>query len=714
MGSLLQNTVFGRTKNAFVSTWRTSNTSSGSSTSTQIKLPLVSSGSYNFTVDWGDGTSNLITVWNQAQATHTYATSGDYIIKISGTCFGWSFNNTGDRLKILLVTSWGILKFAYSAGAFFGCSNLNLTAVTDLPDLIGGNLTSTFNGCAALTTINKLDQWNISQVNTLTNTFAFCSSFNQNIGAWNTSNVLSMSNTFNSCTLFNNGGSNTINNWNTGLVTTMSDLFTNCVNFNQPVGNWNTANVTIMTNTFFNAQLFNQNLGLWNVTKVTSFTGMFRQAHEFNNAGSNNINNWVINTSAPVTMDGMFRSNAFNQPLNLWNTSRVTTTNGMFATASSFNQNIGSWVMNNNTNMNSMFLSALVFNNGGSSTINNWIISNVTSLQSTFQGAMAFNQNIGLWDVSNVTLFTSMFQSASVFNNGGSNTINNWITTSATNMANMFTSAIAFNQPLGNWSTGLVTTFNSMFNGASAFNQNIGTWNTGSAVTLSSMFSHATVFNNGGSNTINNWSTSNVTNMGSTFDSAKAFNQPLENWDTSKVISMGNMFSGTLVFNQDIGPWNVSACSSFAATFSNAVAFNNGGNSSINNWVIKTTGTVSMLAMFRSCPFNQPIGNWNTSAVTSMESMFFSNSAFNQNIGTWNVSNVTNFINFMSGKKSANYSAANLDAIYSDTIGWASRPVKPNIIINFNTIKYTAAGSVGKAILTGAPNNWVITDGGIF
>ena len=40
----------------FISTWKTDNTSYGSSTATQVKLPLISSGSYNFTVDWGDGT----------------------------------------------------------------------------------------------------------------------------------------------------------------------------------------------------------------------------------------------------------------------------------------------------------------------------------------------------------------------------------------------------------------------------------------------------------------------------------------------------------------------------------------------------------------------------------------------------------------------------------------------------------------------------------
>jgi surface protein len=108
--------------------------------------------------------------------------------------------------------------------------------------------------------------------------------------------------------------------------------------------------------------------------------------------------------------------------------------------------------------------------------------------------------------------------------------------------------------------------------------------------------------------------------------------------------------------------------------------------------------------------FNQDIGAWDVSSVTNMSFMLRDATAFNQNIGSWDVSAVTFFANFMLGKTSANYDAANLDSIYN---GWSLLSVQPNLTISFNTIKYTAAGQAGKDILTGAPNNWTILDGGI-
>ena len=40
--------------------------------------------------------------------------------------------------------------------------------------------------------------------------------------------------------------------------------------------------------------------------------------------------------------------------------------------------------------------------------------------------------------------------------------------------------------------------------------------------------------------------------------------------------------------------------------------------------------------------FNGNIGNWNTSAVTNMSSVFRNAKVFNQNIGNWDTSAVTN------------------------------------------------------------------------
>jgi surface protein len=168
--------------------------------------------------------------------------------------------------------------------------------------------------------------------------------------------------------------------------------------------------------------------------------------------------------------------------------------------------------------------------------------------------------------------------------------------------------------------------------------------------------------------------------MAGMFWDATTFNQNIGGWDVSNVTDMSRMFRSAAVFNQNISGWDVSS-------------------------------VTNMLEMFYlATNFNQNIGGWDVSSVTDMEGMFNSASIFDQNIGSWDISNVTNFVDFMNNKTFTNYSATNLNAIYN---GWSLLTLQPNIVIDFNTIKYTAAGQSGRNILTGAPNNWSITDGGI-
>ena len=330
------------------------------------------------------------------------------------------------------------------------------------------------------------------------------------------------------------------------------------------------------------------------------------------------------------------------------NLSGVTSISSIFFLCSNLvnsNGSIGNWNTSTISNMGEVFRGCTLFNKN----IGNWNTSNVTNMYAMFFAASSFNQNIGSWDVSKVIDFQGIFSGASSFNNGGNSSISNWIikTSGPVNMQQMFQTASNFNQPINtsgpSWNVSSVTSMSAMFDTASAFNQDIGNWDVSNVTDFTNMF-RVSGFNNGGNASIGGWpiKTTGSVFFDGMFQANSAFNQPIGTWDTSAVTLMISMFNQATAFNQNIGAWNVSNVVSFLAMFSGASSFNNGGSSSINGWIIKTSGSVTMQQMFEATPFNQPIGTWNTSAVTSMFSMFAQAGSFNQNIGSWNTSSVTN------------------------------------------------------------------------
>jgi surface protein len=181
---------------AFAFTAKTDNT--GVSTSTQFKLPLTTSTGLNIVVDWGDATTSTITSHLDAAVTHTYASAGTYSISITGTLPGFQFNNAGDKLKILNISSWGVLDITTNR-AFTGCTNLTCSA-TDAPTITTTDLSFTFADCTNFN--GAIGNWDVSGVTNMEGMFSNAPAFNQPLN-WDTSAVTNMFRMFRAASAFN-------------------------------------------------------------------------------------------------------------------------------------------------------------------------------------------------------------------------------------------------------------------------------------------------------------------------------------------------------------------------------------------------------------------------------------------------------------------------------------------------------------------------------
>ena len=232
-------------------------------------------------------------------------------------------------------------------------------------------------------------------------------------------------------------------------------------------------------------------------------------------------------------------------------------------------------------------------------------------------------------------------------------------------MSSMLSAAVVgngkFNQYIGNWNTSQVTLMNSMFNEQVEFSQDLSTkivtvngvtytaWNTANVLNMSFMFSGTTALGGLGkfNGNICNWNTSQVTNMSRMFLQKNKFNQDISTkvvtvgastytaWDTKNVLDMqfmlyvsqpGGVSYGE--FNQNIGNWNTSKVTSLYATFYNQVNFNQ----DLSTKAVTVNG-VTYTA-------------WDTLNVTTMAYTFSRYtvdgplSQFNGNISNWNTTKV--------------------------------------------------------------------------
>lgn len=148
-----------------------------------VSIPMFEYGTYDFSVDWGDGSAlSFITAHDDVANTHAYTNAGSYNITILGhfSAFRFSTNVAAHPMaeKLTAIVDWGYSGLIYFAFAFARCSNLTsipqktipcvpttafvnamfyqtgITSITaDIFDniLTPSTFNQTFQGCTALT-----------------------------------------------------------------------------------------------------------------------------------------------------------------------------------------------------------------------------------------------------------------------------------------------------------------------------------------------------------------------------------------------------------------------------------------------------------------------------------------------------------------------------------------------------------------------------------
>jgi surface protein len=188
-------------------------------TGTTVTVPLA--GTVNVVIDWGDGSSEAFTT--AGNKTHTYASEGEYEVRVSGSLT--AFGGLVTRPNLTKCLSFGDLGLEFLTNAFRNCANL-----TEVPSVLPSTVTAVVNMFLGATSFNQdIGSWDVSGVTRMDGMFQAATSFNQNIGDWDVSSVTNMFRLFQGANSFNQD----IGGWNMGAVTNATSMFQIATSFNQ-------------------------------------------------------------------------------------------------------------------------------------------------------------------------------------------------------------------------------------------------------------------------------------------------------------------------------------------------------------------------------------------------------------------------------------------------------------------------------------------------
>jgi len=282
----------------------------------QFQLPFEASGTYDCYVSKGDGSNAVhITSWNQAETLLDYGVGngGVYTVRIYGQCWGWRFNNTGDKEKITSVIQTGSgLRLGNNNGYFYGCSNLESVNLQGL-DLTGTNtLTRAFilctslieldvsvlnleniiamnlfvYGCSSLTTLN-MENLNSSSCTNFTDMAMLCTSLTDfNVSGMDVSSANTIQGFIRSCSSLTTLD---VSNWDVSSLQNAESFANGCSSLiTLDVSNWNTSSL-------INARSFIQSCILLTTIDVSNW----------NTENLENINRFVQSAKSDILLTGI-------------------------------------------------------------------------------------------------------------------------------------------------------------------------------------------------------------------------------------------------------------------------------------------------------------------------------------------------------------------------------------------------------------------------
>jgi surface protein len=375
----------GGTEDAFIMKVQTdiSTPSSFKSNDDQFQIVVFTGtggGTFDYNVDWGDGNTDSNVTGN---ITHTYASIGTYDVKITGSFPNIYFFNRYDRHKVLEIKNWGTGEWEYMRNAFYGCTNMVITA-TDQPDFSRiNNFYRAFTGCTNMTLPSP--------------------DYTAN---WVTSNCIGIESMFSNCDSIT---SLDCSGWDVSNVVFFQYCFTQMDNITEiDMTGWDTTSGSNFYQMFYLSRNLTSLPGIedfrFRTSGIVDLQFMFRDLRVFygnNNDGVFDLSGWNITSTNVANIRNMFR--------NMYEIKRI---------------DMSTWDMSSVTNLSYMF--TLCYDLETINGIENWDVSSCTNFAGIFQGCRNLDANVSSWDTSSGTNFNSALNSLSILDTQRITGWSNW------------------------------------------------------------------------------------------------------------------------------------------------------------------------------------------------------------------------------------------------------------------------------------------------